>query len=184
VAVKEEGPSVPLELIANATPPSFGRVRLRLISLNVKCLPVRKSSTARLPFLSPISHSAPVFRWRRGDVISDGFLIRSAISMFHVSALVQWGGRAKAVFRASGLVEEEWRVVRPAEATTGEADAAGLDELRWRSLVSVNQYGRALTIQSMPPRARALGLLSRNRRRSGQRAPRSPRSPRQFPRSP
>jgi hypothetical protein len=69
-----------------------------------------------------------------------------------------------------------------------------LDELRRRGLVGVNHFwaamhhfwagvnhdGRALVTQPTPHRARALGLLSRNRRRSARWAPHSPRSPRQF----
>src|SRR6266849_7430953 len=71
------------------------------------------------------------------------------------------------------LVENERYAVRPAEATIGEADAVGLDELRRRGLVSMKQWSRPFT-------QRAPGLLSRNRRRSAPRAPRSPRSLRQF----
>src|SRR6202022_694267 len=82
------------------------------------------------------------------------------------------------------LVENERYAVRLAVATIGEADAVGLDELRRRGLVGMNHYGRALITQPAPHRVRALGLLSRSRRRSSPWALRSPRSPRQLLRSP
>src|SRR6202171_4158791 len=89
------------------------------------------------------------------------------------------------------LVENERHAARFAEATIGEADAVGLDELRRRSLVAMNHFwtamnhhGRALFTQPAPRRVRAPGLLSRNRRRSAPWAPRSARSPRQLLRSP
>jgi hypothetical protein len=66
------------------------------------------------------------------------------------------------------LVENERHAVRLAEATIG----VGLDELRRRGLVGMNHYGRALITQSAPHLVRALGLLSRNRRRSALWAPR------------
>jgi hypothetical protein len=40
------------------------------------------------------------------------------------------------------LVEDQRNPVRPAEATIGETNAVGLDELRWRSLVSVSHFWR------------------------------------------
>ena len=59
VAVIDHGPSAPRELTAKATPPSLGRVRLRLISAKDHRLPVRVSSTTRLPFFTPISVRSP-----------------------------------------------------------------------------------------------------------------------------
>src|SRR5437899_4697354 len=89
------------------------------------------------------------------------------------------------------LVEDERHSAGFAEASIGEADAVGLDELRRRGLVRMNHFGaamnhdgRALITQPAPRRARAPGLLSRNRRRSAPWAPRSPRSPRQLLRPP
>jgi hypothetical protein len=64
------------------------------------------------------------------------------------------------------LVEDKRYAVRLAEATTGEADAVGLHELRRHGLVGMKHYGGALITQSTPHRVRALGPLSRNRRRS------------------
>src|SRR5258707_11684851 len=94
------------------------------------------------------------------------------------------------------LVENERHSAGFAEASIGEADAVGLDELRRRGLVVMNHFWaglkhfwaamnhRALIIQPTPHRVKVLGLLSRNRRRSALWAPRSPRSPRQLLRPP
>src|SRR5258706_4209054 len=96
------------------------------------------------------------------------------------------------------LVENERHSAGFAEASIGEADSVGLDELRRRGLVGMyhfwaamkhfwagmNHDGRALIIQPAPHRVKVLGLLSRNRRRSAPWAPRSPRSPRQLLRPP
>ena len=59
VAVIDHGPSVPRELTAKDTPPSLGRVRLRLMSAKDHRFPVRVSSTTRLPFFTPISVKSP-----------------------------------------------------------------------------------------------------------------------------
>src|SRR5882762_1776376 len=89
------------------------------------------------------------------------------------------------------LVEDERHAARFAEAAIGEADAVGLDEPRRRGLVGMNHFwaamnhhGRALFTQPARRRARALGLLSRNRRRSAPWGPRLPRSHQQFLRPP
>ena len=54
-ARSSQGVSALSELSVSAMPPAFGRVRLRLMSWNVHCLPLRWSSTVRLPLLRPIS---------------------------------------------------------------------------------------------------------------------------------
>ena len=82
------------------------------------------------------------------------------------------------------LVEDERHAAGLAESAIGEADSVSLYELCRRGLVGMNHYGRSFIIQSAPHRVRALGLLSRNRRRSAPWAPRSARSPRQLLRSP
>ena len=82
------------------------------------------------------------------------------------------------------LVEDDRHAAGLAESAIGEADSVSLYELCRRGLVGMNHDGRSLIIQSAPHRVRALGLLSRNRRRSAPWAPRSARSPRQLLRSP
>ena len=50
-----QGRSTPSEPSVTAMPPSLGRVTLRSMLVNVHCLPLRSSSTVRLPPLRPIS---------------------------------------------------------------------------------------------------------------------------------
>src|SRR5947209_11136692 len=54
----DHGRSLPSEPSATAMPPPFGRVTLRSILVNVHCLPLRWSSTVRLPPCNPISVSS------------------------------------------------------------------------------------------------------------------------------
>ncbi len=55
VARISQGRSAASEPTVKAMPPPFGRVTLRSILVNVHCLPLRASSTVRLPPLRPIS---------------------------------------------------------------------------------------------------------------------------------
>src|ERR1700674_4168262 len=78
------------------------------------------------------------------------------------------------------LVENERYAVRLAEATIGEADAVGLDELRRRGLVGINHYGRALITQSAP-RTSARAALAQSTSFCTVGAPLSPIAPTTSP---
>src|SRR5260370_32864659 len=96
------------------------------------------------------------------------------------------------------LVENERHSAGFAEASIGEADAVGLDELRRRGLVvmyhfwaamkhfwaGMNHDGRTSITQPARHRTRAPVLLSRSQCHSAPWAPRSPRSRRQSLRPP
>ena len=57
-AVSTHGRAGLSEPTVSTMPPPCGRSTLRLISWKVQCLPVRSSSTVRLPFLSPSSRKS------------------------------------------------------------------------------------------------------------------------------
>ena len=59
VAVNDHSPSAPVEFTAKATPPSCGRVRLRLMCSKLQRLPLRWSSTTSVQSFRPISESLP-----------------------------------------------------------------------------------------------------------------------------
>ena len=77
-ARSSHGRSAASELTVSATPPACGRVRLRLMSWKVHCLPLRWSSTVRLPFLrpsslrsrpsSPVAPSLSIQASKRGEI--------------------------------------------------------------------------------------------------------------------
>ena len=88
----------------NATPPRRGRVTLRLMFSNVHCLPLRRSSTVRLPLLRPISRQV-----RPSSPLAPSRSIQASIAG-EIGMSLRAAARARASAAASGAAARRVRI--------------------------------------------------------------------------